>query len=101
MQKAIDQYIEKVHAEQRPPAICGLALHLGFNSRQSLLNYEGYSDEFLDIIKKAKTQIEMYHEEQLSGRNPTGHIFWLKNFKWKDTKDINAGGSVNIILERE
>lgn len=104
MQKAVEKYFEEAKLEQRPPTVCGLALHLGFVQRKSFLDYEGYDDEpeFCNIIKKAKTKIEQTHEEQLSGnQKPTGHIFWLKNYGWKDERDYNLTGDVNIILKRK
>lgn len=87
MQKAIDEYFIETHNEQRPPTITGLTLHLGFNERHALLNYEGYDEEFYSTIKRAKTRVEMYHEERLSSKNPAGHIFALKNFNWSDKQE--------------
>lgn len=80
MQVAIDKYFDKTEKM----TICGLALSLGFNSRQSLLNYEGYSEEFMDTIKAAKSRIEQYYEEHLTQPGAAGSIFALKNFHWKD-----------------
>lgn len=90
MQKAIDEYFNAGNKT----TICGLALHLGFNSRQSLLNYEGYGEEFLDTIKHAKSRIEAYYEEHLTEPNVAGSIFALKNFGWKDKieADITSDG---------
>lgn len=84
MQEAIDLYFE----EAIKTTICGLALHLGFVSRQSLLDYEGYSEEFFDTIKTAKSRIEAYYEEHLVENNAAGSIFALKNFNWKDRTDV-------------
>lgn len=36
-----------------PPTVTGLALALGFKTRQSLLNYQARSDKFNDIITEA------------------------------------------------
>lgn len=77
---AIDKYFNEVDAV----SIVELALHLGFNSRVSLLNYEGYSPEFLSTIKRAKARVEAYYEKHLVLNNPAGSIFALKNFEWKD-----------------
>lgn len=68
--------------------VCGLALHLGFISRQSFVDYKGYGKEFSDVVKKAITRIEAQHEERLgvSGK-PTGSIFWLKNHGWFDKRE--------------
>jgi hypothetical protein len=62
LQAAIDSYFESTEKV----TITGLALHLGFNSRQALINYEGYEPEFHDAIKRAKSRVEAYYEEHLS-----------------------------------
>ena len=52
--------------------------------RHSLINNEGYSEEFLDTIKRAKLRIEAYYEEYLVENHAAGAIFALKNFGWSD-----------------
>ena len=84
MQEAIEDYFKSTPKI----TICGLALHLGFVSRQSLLDYEGYSEAFFDTIKTAKSRIEAYYEEHLVENNAAGSIFALKNFNWKDKTDV-------------
>lgn len=91
MQVVIDQYFEELKLSMTKdgvmieyPTITGLALALGFNSRQSLLNYEG-NPEFLDTIKRAKLRVESFIEQRLYSGQATGCIFNLKNnFDWKD-----------------
>lgn len=85
LQKAVDSYFRERDELKKPYTITGLALALGFNSRQSLLNYQG-DKRFLDIIKKAKSKVEAFYEESLhSGQSVAGIIFCLKaNFKWDD-----------------
>jgi len=78
------------------PTMTGLALHLGFCSRQSLYDYEKHK-EYSYIIKKARLRIENSYEESL--RDPsikaTGPIFALKNMGWKDSKDIELNTTNN------
>lgn len=63
----------------RPPTVTGLALALGFTSRQALLNYQA-KREFVDTITRAKTMIEAYTEERLFDRDGTsGAQFSLRN----------------------
>lgn len=88
MQVAIDKYF----TDNDKPTICGLALGLGFIGRQSLLQYEGYSEEFFVTIKTAKSRIEANYEGYLQKQNVAGPIFALKNFGWKDDKNLNIGG---------
>lgn len=68
------------------PTTTGLALFLGFASRQSLWDY-WQKKEFSYIIKKAKTLIEREYEEMLL-TNPTAAIFALKQFGWSDHRNI-------------
>jgi len=70
------------------PTITGLALFLGFESRQSFYDYEK-SGVFSYTIKKARLTIEQNYEELLQTSAPTGAIFALKNFGWIDTKQID------------
>ena len=100
LQAKIDEYFEtgretkRFYTEKGTPydvpvfTITGLALFLGFSSRQSLLDYEG-KIEYFDIIKKAKTKVEMKYEENLSFPGCTGSIFALKNMNWRDKTDID------------
>ena len=93
MQEAIEGYFQKCKKEERSPTICGLAIALDFVSRNSLLNYEGYSKEFFGIIKRAKLTVEDGYEQDLRGKNPTGPIFALKQFDWRDkTETVHEVG---------
>lgn len=73
----------------------GLALFLGFDSRQSLYDYEE-RERFSYIIKRAKLYIEMSYEEKLSGGSPTGAIFALKNMGWKDKQETEHSGEMAL-----
>lgn len=75
--------------------VTGLALVIG--SKQLLADYEG-RDDFGDIVKEAKLMIENSYEIDLKTRDkPTGAIFGLKNFGWRDKVDIDHGGKVEIV----
>mgnify|MGYP000732030966 CR=1 FL=1 len=69
----------------RPPTVTGLALALGFTSRQALLNYQA-KREFVDTITRAKLRCERYAEERLYDRDGNGGArFSLQvNFGWSD-----------------
>ena len=88
LESKINEYFkEKVHQE-RFPTISGLAHHLGYASRQSLYDLQNQK-EYSYIVKKAVLYIESLHEEQLASRNVAGHIFWLKNRGWTDSKTVD------------
>ena len=85
MQQAIDNYFRLQDAEKKPYTVQGLCRILGFSTRQSLINYEGYNDindkPFLDTLKSAKLRVE---ENKIEGAmmgkfNAASIIFDLKN----------------------
>ena len=84
--------------KHNPYTITGLALHLGFVSRQSIYDYENRNDEFSYIIKKARLHCENYVERgTLAGEIPPAPgIFVLKNYGWKDTQGIEHSGEVGL-----
>jgi len=80
------------------PTITGLALHLGFASRQSMYDYEN-KEQFAYTIKTARLHLEKHYEEQLQVGNTTGAIFALKNFGWIDKSEhdhTTNGKDINI-----
>lgn len=68
-----------VFVDVHPPTVTGLALALGFTSRQALLNYQA-KPEFVDTITRAKARVEQYAEERLFDRDGSnGAQFSLRN----------------------
>lgn len=78
-------YEYQAHCQEigEPVTWTGLALFMGFSSRQSIDEYLKY-DGFSDSVKRAKTFVEWEYEKRLCGDKPTGAIFALKNFGWAD-----------------
>lgn len=126
MQKKIDAYFEecKGHAllgddgkavtdkfgypvilDAKPLTVTGLALALGFTSRQTLLNYQAKNKKFQEIIDMAKLRIENYAEMRLYDKDGSnGAKFNLQNnFKcWdadKNKQDEGKGPAINIICD--
>ncbi len=97
MQKAIDAYfaspptvtvVQNGTALDLPKVtVTGLALHLGFESRQSFYDYES-NPAFSYTIKRARTRIEHEYEKMLTCTSAAGPIFALKNFGWKDKTEV-------------
>jgi len=85
LQREVDAYFDN---EVKAPTITGLALWLGFESRQSFYDYEK-EGEFSYTIKKARLRIEERYEQRLHGNSPAGAIFALKNFGWTDRQEID------------
>lgn len=112
LQKAVDDYFaglagskttsvnldgtitEKWDKMPEPATITGLALALGFESRQSVYDYDK-EGQFSYIIKNARLRVECEYEKKLTtAQSPTGSIFALKNMGWKDKfeQDVNHSG---------
>lgn len=90
-----------VFIDVHPPTVTGLALALGFTSRQALLNYQA-KPEFVDTITRAKARVEQYAEERLFDRDGSnGAQFSLRNnFKGWDTdkkNDDSGDGKITIV----
>jgi hypothetical protein len=88
-------------------SISGLALHLGFESRQSFYDYEK-NEIFSYTIKKARLRLEQQYEESLMSQYVVGSIFALKNLGWKDKsemgftdKDGNDRPVINFIPDKD
>lgn len=65
---------------RKPPTTGGLALALGFKSRQALLNYQARDEKFNDTLMRAKLRIEAYAEERLYDKEGSaGAQFNLRN----------------------
>ena len=98
----IEDAVELYFEENDKPTISGLALFLGFESRQSFYDMEKKS-EFTYSIKKARLKIESIYESALHSGNCTGAIFALKNFGWSDKQEIDHNVNIptlpNIIVK--
>lgn len=99
-----DKYGEPVIHGAKPLTVTGLALALGFTTRQALLNYQGRG-EYKAIIEAAKLKIENYAEMRLYDRDGwNGARFNLQNnFRaWdadKPVQDTKKAPAINIICD--
>ena len=99
----LDKYGMPVIIGEKPLTITGLALALGFNSRQALLNYQA-KDEFNDTITRAKAFVEQYCEERLFDKDgANGAKFSLaNNFEgWKEKQSIEADVKNDVTINVE
>lgn len=87
------EYFDETLEKGQPITITGLAMALD-TSRETLMDYEEKrGDQFSDAVKKVKLVCENYAERKLFGSNPTGAIFALKNYGWKDKQEIDLDDS--------
>lgn len=89
MQEKISLYFDQCLENKDRPTITGLALFLGFCSRQSFYDYEA-KPEFSYTVKRARLTIENEYEKRIG--EGAGYIFALKNFGWTDKQDLKLSG---------
>lgn len=99
----LDKFGRPVIVGAKPPTASGLAYHLGFKTRRSLLDYKG-KKPFKDVIERAKLRLQVYTEERLYDRDgQRGAEFSLKyNFDGKEADpktSTDTAGVVKIICD--
>ena len=75
------------HREPQPATFTGLALHLGFGSRQAMDRYKG---RFNVLIKRARLRVEASYEKKLHGTSATAAMFALKCTGWNERAETPA-----------
>jgi DNA-packaging protein gp3 len=78
--------------------ITGLALHLGFSSRQAFEDYET-KGKFADHLKRARLQVVADYEKELHVTSSTGAIFALKSMSWNERTEKPADIATNNVLK--
>ena len=90
-QRCIKYFQECVDKEEKA-TITGLALYLGFSSRQSIYDYKEKKD-FSYILKRATLAVENAYETNGTAFD----MFALKNMGWKDKQEIeNTNMNLNL-----
>jgi hypothetical protein len=85
--------------EPEPATLSGLALALGFNSRQEFNNYI-QNGRFAPALKQGILRVEACYEAYLH-QNTTGAMFALKNMGWNEKcepspTNTEAGNILNV-----
>jgi len=90
-QKA-NEYFEYCISNKEKITITGLALYLGFESRQSIYDY-AEKEEYSYIIKRAQLVVENSYETA----GQTIDIFALKNMGWVDRQELTGKDGKDLI----
>ena len=81
--------------------IAGLALHLGFSSRQEMEDYE-LKGKYAERVKRARLRIMADYEKKLHVTSSTGAIFALKSMGWNDRPEPKPmDDAENLVLKVE
>lgn len=78
--------------QMRDPTYCGLALAVGYASRQTLWVNSKTDSQISLPLKRAMLMIEESYEKGLRFQACTGSIFALKNKGWSDKPENEDGG---------
>lgn len=92
-EEKVEEYFDNTPMGDQTRA--GLCVYLGITTR-TLKNYKDgtQGQEFADIAAFACTRLEMKYEDALNKKNnPTGPIFALKQYEWRDNQDVDVKGS--------
>lgn len=95
-----DKFGYPIILDQKPLTVTGLALALGFTSRQALLNYQA-RPAFRAIVERAKLRIENYAEMRLYDKDgANGAKFNLQNnFRhWDADKAAQEDGGKGPVI---
>jgi len=84
IQAKIDAYFDKCRDDEENPTWCGLALALGYATRQALWENANAGKPISIPIKIAMLRVEESYEKGLRSPAPVGCIFALKNRGWTD-----------------
>ncbi|MDB5109268.1 MAG: hypothetical protein JWR67_382 [Mucilaginibacter sp.] len=97
---ALTESSEKKPRERQsePATIAGLALYLGFNSRDEFEDYETRG-KFKHIIKRARLRVEAAYEKKLHQSSSTGAIFALKNLGWNEKTESKTPVKIPTTLK--
>jgi hypothetical protein len=89
-------YFDYCKTQKEKATITGLALYLGFEATQSLIDYEKH-EEYSFVIKRAKLAVQNSYE--LAGQ--TIDIFALKQLGWKDRTEVTGkdGNPFTVIMQ--
>ena len=91
---------QKLPKNKSQITITGLALHLGFSSRQEFENYEA-KGKFAEQLKRARLRVMADYEKKLHVTSSTGAIFALKSLGWNERTEKPADATSNTILKVE
>lgn len=92
--EAANNYFAHCRENNLPLTMSGLALAMGFSSRQAFNAYEKYQG-FSEAVKRARLAVENAYETRLHSASCSGAVFALKNFGWEDKSRLEHSGQMS------
>jgi len=90
LMEKVEEYFDNTPVKEQTRA--GLCVYLGI-TKETLNNYRNgtQGDEMAQVVLWAYTRLENKYELDLNYKpNPTGPIFALKQYGWKDNQEVEA-----------
>jgi len=104
LETAITDYFEYCSVQHKVPTVAGMAYHLGFESRQSMYDYENRDTAGgAYLIKKARTYMEsdLAQRAILGKGSIPGVIFTLKAMHgWQETSVVEHHHDVTLSIDQ-
>ena len=101
LNRLIDEYFERsknnTDKSTEPVTLTGLALYLGFTSKEVFDEYE-QMDRYKDILSSGRFRVMAYYESRLHHPAPTGAMFALKSMGWGDKAKAKKAGNKAKLL---
>jgi hypothetical protein len=98
--KSDDKAMQTHESKSGPVTISGLALYLGFSSREAFEKHEA-KGKFSDQLKRARLRIMADYEKKLHVTSSTGAIFALKSMGWNERPEKPADETASPLLKVE
>lgn len=92
----VDDYFAWVKQEDRKPTLAGLALHLGFDDRESIATYSTYGVDFSRTVKRARLMMEDDRQQSLLSKDkftPGIALDLQNNHGWRNKTETEHTGA--------
>lgn len=93
--RLVNEYVANCKANGEPVTFTGMALHMGFASRQSFYDY-GKRDGFSYSALRARSFVELEYEKVIArngDKSCGGAQFALRNHGWADKHELEVSGA--------
>lgn len=92
------RYFAECEENKEPITLTGLALSMGFSSRQAFLAYarkapESPNTNLAQEAQRALLRVEAEYEKALRGGSATGSIFALKSLGWSEKPEAEVASA--------
>lgn len=95
----VDMYLIVAKEQNEPLTFTGMALFLGFSSRDGIDIYKTY-DGFSGSVERARALVQMGYENGLHTPSNAGARFALTNYGWKNASSVDVSSKDGSMTPR-